>query len=222
LGARASIAYLPKARVLARLNTLYGMRLAAKGETQKAVDTWIAGVRFSQHLARGGTLIFSISASHALIADLRALAWAAQKGSLNQEQRNRGEACLKALPDTGFDWGEAMWHEASTVQVIIQDFKNASSGAAYYQELLSSPAPANFTIPNDAEVAAFYKFMASVEAALRLAPPQAQDKLKTLQESVRTLHPLFQALMPNLLRINSVRTQVQSSRQTLLQALSAT
>src|SRR6266446_7947629 len=34
LGPRASIAYVPKARVLARLNTLDGMRLAAKGDSQ--------------------------------------------------------------------------------------------------------------------------------------------------------------------------------------------
>ena len=47
LGPRASIAYVPKARVLARLNTLEGMRLAARRETQKAVDTWLAGIRFS-------------------------------------------------------------------------------------------------------------------------------------------------------------------------------
>ncbi len=47
-GPRASIAYVPRARVLARLNTLYGMRADAEGDTQKAVGTWLAGIRFSQ------------------------------------------------------------------------------------------------------------------------------------------------------------------------------
>src|SRR5260370_30957164 len=60
LGPRAAIAYVPKARVLARLNTLDGMRLAAKGASQRAVETWLAGIRFSQHLAKGGTWIFSL------------------------------------------------------------------------------------------------------------------------------------------------------------------
>src|SRR5262249_14532457 len=36
-GPRASIAPVVKARVMARLNTLYGMQLAAKGETRRAV-----------------------------------------------------------------------------------------------------------------------------------------------------------------------------------------
>jgi hypothetical protein len=43
-GPRASIAYAPRARVLARLNTLYGTRMAARGQTQRAVDTWLAFV----------------------------------------------------------------------------------------------------------------------------------------------------------------------------------
>src|SRR5690348_15444451 len=65
-GPRASIAYAPRARVLAKLNTLYGMRLAAKGDSQRAVDTWLSGIRFSQHLAQGGTLIFSLIAKMGL------------------------------------------------------------------------------------------------------------------------------------------------------------
>src|ERR1700737_2155768 len=42
-GPSASIAYVPRARVLARLNTLYGLRMAARGRTQEAIDTWLAG-----------------------------------------------------------------------------------------------------------------------------------------------------------------------------------
>src|SRR6266853_1642012 len=46
-GSRASIAYAPRARVLARLNTLQGIREMANGNSQAAVDTWRAGIRFS-------------------------------------------------------------------------------------------------------------------------------------------------------------------------------
>jgi hypothetical protein len=54
-GPNAAIDYAPRARVLARLNTLYGIRMAAKGEAQNAIDSWLAGIRFSQHLAKGGS-----------------------------------------------------------------------------------------------------------------------------------------------------------------------
>src|SRR5208283_420502 len=53
LGPNASIAYAPRARVLARLNTLYGMRLASKGDSQQALDAWLDGLQFSQHMAKG-------------------------------------------------------------------------------------------------------------------------------------------------------------------------
>src|SRR5262245_12606615 len=47
LGPRTPNPFVPNsARALARLNTLYGMRLAAKGDSAAAVDTWLAGIRF--------------------------------------------------------------------------------------------------------------------------------------------------------------------------------
>src|SRR6266446_7100065 len=105
LGPRASIAYVPKARVLARLNTLEGMRLAAKGDSQKAVETWLAGIRFSQHLTKGGSLIFSLVAKMGLISNFRALTQAAQSGALTDAQKKQIESVVRALPETGFDWG---------------------------------------------------------------------------------------------------------------------
>jgi hypothetical protein len=51
------MAYAPRARVLARLNTLEGMRQMVHGDSQSAVNTWLAGMHFSQDLARGGSLI---------------------------------------------------------------------------------------------------------------------------------------------------------------------
>jgi hypothetical protein len=65
-GVSASIAYAPRARALSRLNTLEGMRQLAAGNSQSATDTWLAGVRFSQDLARGGSLIFTLMAKNAL------------------------------------------------------------------------------------------------------------------------------------------------------------
>jgi hypothetical protein len=70
-GPQASVAYVPRARVLARLNTLYGMRMMSKGQTQDAVEAWLDGVRFSQDLAKGGTLIFKLVARRHTINEAR-------------------------------------------------------------------------------------------------------------------------------------------------------
>ncbi len=222
LGPRASIAYVPRARVLARLNTLDGMRLSAKGDSQKAVETWLAGIRFSQHLAKGGSLIFSLVATRGLTSSFRALTQAAQNGTVTDAQKKQIESVVRALAETGFDWGQALWYDADTsTDMTIKQMAQAASPAAYYLELTGVPAPDNFTVPKAAEIVVYHKLMNSAEEALRLPPEQASERLKTLQASVKTLHPFFQQIIPSFTRVNDVRVEVQAARQKLLQAVSA-
>ena len=217
-GPRASIAPIIKARVMARLNTLYGMRLAAKGDSQRALDAWLAGIRFSQHMAKGGSLIFALMAKMALLSNLNALGSAAQAGVLNDDERAQAIAAVSALPETGFDWGNALSNEETSLDVALREM--VASPKEYFQDIMGRPAPDGFTVPNASETAAFHKLMAWAEAAVRLPPNQAQERLKTLQGSVRSLHIFFQETIPNLVRINEARIQVQASRNSLLQALS--
>jgi hypothetical protein len=221
LGPAASIAYAPRARVLARLNTLYGMRLAAKGNTQKAVDTWLAGIRFSQHLAQGGSLIFSLIAKTTLLSDFHSLTQAAQSGSLTEAQRKQIVSAVRAVPETGFDWGQALWYEQDSLDLAVKRASEAADPSAYYRELVGERAPGNFTIPKASEVAAFHKTIGAAEMELRTPPAQAQDKLGALQDSVKSLHPLYQALTPSFTRVNESRIQIQAAREKLLQALSS-
>jgi hypothetical protein len=221
LGPAASIAYAPRARVLARLNTLYGMRLAAKGDTQRAVESWLAGIRFSQHLAQGASLIFSLIAKTALLSNFHALTQAAQSGSLTEVQRKEIASVVRALPETGFDWGQALWYEQDSLDLAVKRVSEAADPSTYYRELTGESAPANFTVPKTSEVAAFHKTIGSAETELRTPPAQAQDKLKALQDSVKSLHPLYQALTPSFTRVNDSRMQIQDARTKLLQALSS-
>jgi len=219
LGPRASIAYVARARVLARLNTLYGMRLAARGEKQKAVDAWLAGIRFSRHLASGGSLIFSLVAKMGLVSNFHALTQAAESGALSPRQKQQIEAATRALPDAGLDWGRALWYEEDPLNVGVKQMAEAVSPAAYYQEMMGSPAPENFALPTAAEIASFHKLMASAEDALRLPPDVASARLKTIQESARRLHPFFRDAMPSLTRINDARIETQAARVKLLEAV---
>jgi hypothetical protein len=221
LGPRASIAYVPKARVLARLNTIYGMRLAAKGDSQKAVDTWLAGIRFSQHLANGGSLIFSLVAKMGLISNFHALTQEAESGALSAEQKRQIEAAAHALPDTGLDWGQALRYEEDPLNVAIKQMSEAASPATYYQEMMGRPAPGNYVPPTSDEITAFHKLMASAEKALRLQPDAASEQLITIQESAKGLHPFFRDAMPSLTRVNDARIEVQLARAQLLKAVAA-
>ena len=221
LGPRASIAYVPKARVLARLNTLDGMRLAGKGDSQKAVDTWLAGIRFSRHLANGGSLIFALIAKMGLVSNFHALTHEAESGSLSAAQKKQIEAATRAVPDTGLDWGQALRYEEDPLNVAVKQMAETASPAAYFQEMMGKPAPDNFALPTAAEIAAFHRLMASAEAALRLPPDAASERLKTVQESAKALHPFFRDAMPSLTRVNDARTEVQVARALLLKAVAA-
>ena len=220
-GPSASIAYVPRGRVLARLNTLYGMRLAANGKTQEAIDAWLAGIRFSQHLARGGGLIFSLIAKMALLSNFNALAQAAQSGGWSNLERKQVEEVIRALPDTGFDWSEALWYEQSGLNIGAKQIFAAANPRKYYEEMMGHPAPAIFDAPNASDAAAYQKLMGAAEAILRLPPEQAQDRLRALQESVKTLHPFYRETTPSLSRINDARSEVQAAREQLLQTISS-
>jgi hypothetical protein len=221
LGPFASVAYISKARVLARLDTLEGMRLAAKGDTQKAVDTWLAGIRFSQDVAKGGTLIFSLVAKRAMTANFKALEQAAEAGKLSVKQKQQIETVVRSLPEDGLDWSKALWYEQDPLDIGVTKMAAAADPAAYYRGITGSPAPEGFTVPTSAEIAAYHKIMERAEEALRLPPKDAEEPLTKLQESMKTLHPFFRDLTPRLPRLNESRLELEAARRRLLHSLSA-
>ena len=219
LGANASIAYVPRARVLARLNTLYGMRMAAKGETQRAADTWLAGIRFSQHLAQGGSLIFALVGKTVLLSNFQALTQAAENGKLADVQKKQVAAVVQTLPETGFDWSAALLYEQAGLDVAAKELTQAANPRQYYEDVTGQPAPGILDMPDASDVAAFHNLMGAAENALRLPPEQAQQRLMALQESVKTLRPFYRQTTPSFTRINDARVEVQLARTTLLRAL---
>jgi hypothetical protein len=156
-----------------------------------------------------------------MVSNFRALTQAAQNGVLSGEQRKQVESAVRALPEAGFDWGQGLWYEEASLLVAVKQTAEASSPGAYYQEMNGKPAPENFTVPNAAEIAAFHRLMNSAEEALRLPPDKASERLKTLQESVQTLHPFFRQITPSFTRVNDARVEVQAARAQLLRAIAA-
>jgi hypothetical protein len=222
-GPRASIAYVPRARVLARLNTLYGIRADAKGDTLKAVGAWLAGIRFSQHLSHGGSLLSSLVAARTLTSNFHAISNAAEQGSksLSGRQRQEISTAVQQVPETGFDWGQALAYEESPQDVTVKQMRQANNLAQYFQELMGRPAPANFSAPDSDDTAAFHKLMKAAEEALRESPDTAQPRLQSLEHDVQGLHPFYREVTPSFTRINDSRKQVLEARQRLLSALNS-
>jgi hypothetical protein len=236
LGPRASIAYVPRARVMARLNTLYGIRLAARGNTQEALDTWLAGIRFSQHLAQGGSLIFALIAKMGLLSNFHALEQAAQRGELTQTERNEVEAVVRALPEAGFDWSTAWEFEQGSIQTGLKEIQNSPDPAKAYRDITGEPlspglavrrggtfiprgAPVVFPPFAASEFQTFEDYMSRIGAALDAKPDVAKDRIEALETERRTLPEVLQRFIPSPLRVNAARAELAAARQKLMQAL---
>ena len=216
-GAAASIAYVPRARVLARLNTLYGLRLAAKGDVHGAVDTWLDGVRFSQDLAKGGTLIFALVAKTALLSNLNALTQAAEKGTLPAADKAKVSAAVGALPETVFDWSQALFLEQYGIEIAIEEIKESANPSDHYQQLMGRPAPVSPATLSAPDAAAFTKVMSAAEQAMWLPPDKTDARLKTLQPALDALNPIYRQMIPSFTKVNDTRKRVVAAREKLLQ-----
>lgn len=189
LGPEAPIPHLAKARVLGRLNVLAGMRLAARGQTPEAVDRWLAGVRFSQHLAQGGTLISLFSAQSILLPTLQALA--GEVSRLNPESRAKVDAGVRALPETAFDWPDAMRREESALAtgVRLKLVPNVSA-----QDLV-----------------ALRTAVSQIADAMRLPPDRARAALASVK--------LGSLPYPSPIKVNEQRERIRAARQKVLDAV---
>jgi len=219
-GARASIAYAPRARALARLNTLAGMRQMAKGDSQSAVNTWLAGIRFSQDLVHGGTLIFALMAKATLLPNLRMLAGAARNGQLNEAEKTHVLASVRALPEDGFDWGAAWELESVTVEQTLEDLRRAPDPNASYQAMMGQTAPKQGLPPTIEDIEEYRHYAVAVQAALRRPPSEAKGVIDGLETQKSDLAIVEQNLTPNAQKVNRVREEVTTARADLLDVLS--
>jgi hypothetical protein len=189
LGPQAPIPHLAKARVLGRLGVLSGMRLAARGQTSEAVERWLATVRFSQHLAQGGTLISLFSAQSILIPTLRALA--SEVSRFDAESRTSVDAVVRLLPETAFDWPDAMRREESVLATGVR------------MKLVPDVTAQDLGTLRTA--------VSQIADALRLSPDRARAALAGVK--------LGSLPYPSPVKVNERREEIRAARQRVLDAL---
>lgn len=209
-----------KARALARLNTLQGMRLVARGDVQGAVNTWLAGIKFSRDLAKGGTLIFHLIARATMLSDLNALKKAGESGALDAKSRATASAALSALPATGFDWGRAWEMEAEFIANGWSAILKSNDPKTKYKKIMKDDLAGNAKLPTLAELEEFRKFMGEVAAVLRMPSGEARGRLQALRERESAINPLIRNFIPSFEKVNANREEMQSARDAALKALS--
>ena len=220
-GVRAALPNLSRARVMAKLNQLAGMREMAKGDFQAAVTTWVAGVRFSQHLATGGPLIFALVAKSALLPNLRILTSEIQKGRLSDGQKKQVFTGLKGLREDGFNWGAAWGLEELTLEQFLAELRSAPNPRTAYESVMGEPMPSGAGVPTLEDAEKFRKYMVSVQTALNLPPQTTKTRLVALETQKRSLSEAIQRLIPSAQKLNDARLETLAARKELIEAVAS-
>jgi hypothetical protein len=218
-GARASVAHLMRARVLARLNTLYGMRLMAKGQSQPAVEAWLDSVKFSQDVGNGGPIIFQLIGHTLLVSNYRAMTQAANAGKLSETEKAEIARAVHAKSVDVFDWSAAYRLEEASGEMFVNEVRTAKDPASAYQAVMGQPMPAGFKPPSEAEMTAYRELTARAEAALRTPPADAQGSLEKLQSEIEHSQDIPAITVPSLVKINEARARVVAAREALLKSV---
>ena len=219
LGDAMPLAHLSKARVLARLNALYGVRQMDKGEVEPAINTWLAGLRFAQDVEKDLSLIGLLSAKPAYLANLHLLAQAVQKGLISTELHNRIKAGLQQLPAEGLNWSEPIAFEAWADTESLKRLAHAKDFQETYKESFNKPPAESEKPPSPADIADFQAYMRDMIAAFQRPPDQTQERMTALAPRLKNMNPTVQAIVPNYQRLNDTRKEVSSELQTLHKAL---
>lgn len=220
-GPRAPIAYLAKARVMARLNTLQAMREIAAGNSGSAVERLLAGVRFSAHQAKGGSLMSTLTAKSTLLPNLRILTTEATSGHLSAVQKKQIITAVKALPEDGFDWVAAWAMEELAIESFFAELRTSTAPKVTYQASMGEAMPEGTAVPSSKDLSGFRAYMAGVRAALKLSPDAARARLETLGAQRRALNELTRRLTPAPQKVNESRSELVGARKALLEVLEA-
>jgi hypothetical protein len=218
-GSAMSIGHLPKARVLARLNALYGARQMAKGDTAGAVNTWLAGLRFAQDVEKDIGLIGVLSAKPAFLANLHLLTQAVQGGAVNAELQSKIRSQLQKLPNEGLNWIDSIKAETWAGEDGLKYLANAADFQKAYKESFSYPPPQPAQPPTPADIAGFREYMSDVIAAFRLPYARTQERLSAITVRTKSMNPAVQSVIPSYQKMNDTRKQVSDDLQMLSKAL---
>src|SRR5579871_172369 len=218
-GPWTSIAMLPRAHVLARLNTLYGIRELSLGHTQAAVDAWIAGFRFSEDLAKGGSMAFAAAARGNLREKMHTLAYAVNQGRFNASQKKQLRAAISAMREDGVDWSLAWQMESLGMHVLAVELRQSAKPKSFYESLMGDAAPGDCLRPTDEQLKPFDAYLADIASALKLPPPAAKQRIAELEGKKQTICEALRRAIPNASRSNDERADTIAQRKSLLDAL---
>ena len=222
LMAEAPIANVARARALARLNVLHGLRLWQQGRRTDAVEAWLAGVRFSRHIAADGPWLSVLVASGSLRAHLGALTRAAGEKKLEPAIAARIEQEIAALPEAGFDWSVAARIESEGSSALASHLERSADPqpllSQYFQDV-ALPADRQALRETLRRTRELNDELRPRLVAAFQAPPESAREMTRELDARANQDPLLGHMWPRSERINQSRGEVAQARAELLALL---
>jgi hypothetical protein len=219
--ADAPIANVPRARALARLNVLHGLRLWQQERRPEAVEAWLAGIRFARHIAEGGPLLSALVSTGSLRAHLGALTRAVGERKLDPASVARLQREIAALREDGIDWGAVARQESENVSASLAALERAHDPVAMLRKYFPDEPTAD---PGAVRAAARRVRALNDELRPRLVAA-FQAPYEDAREALRELDaragqdPLLRRTWPSSARVNESRRDLAQARAELLAAL---
>jgi hypothetical protein len=217
-GERTPVWFLMRARRLAQLNGFEGIREMAHGDSQAAVNTWLAGLKFGQDVSRSGPVIVALVAGAMILDNLQPLRDSARQGKLSEEEKKELSAFVKAMPEDGFDWGLAWGVEYAIGEQFLQQLRTSSNPKALYKKD-GYGGPKRGIPPTTEEIRAYEEYMLASQAALREPLSNARARADDLESKMRRLGEPEQLKATDFSQSNDARGRVATQHEELMQAL---
>src|SRR5262249_1133007 len=152
------------------------------GDSLHAVDAWLAGIKFSQHLAQGGTLLSTLVAKSVLISSVNAIAQASRHGSLSPREKSVALKAIQPLPACGLNWSAAWNLDAFATEQGVESITTSKDRKLAYENIFGEPMPSTVVLPSGELLKDLRAYMANVGVALRLPTEQSEVRLRELDQ----------------------------------------
>lgn len=103
-GAAMLLVHLASARKIAKLNVLHARQHLAQGRPSEAIEAFLVGFRFADHVWRDGTLITALVARAISKLTIRPLFLAIEQGGLDAEALAPVDRAMRETPPYWYDW----------------------------------------------------------------------------------------------------------------------
>jgi hypothetical protein len=164
-------------------------------------------------------LISTLSGWSTLRSTLGAVERTSTAGTLDAAGRQRLSDAIRALPETGFDWGRAIRNEGRVLDAWIARMQKEGDFWKSYEQTTQRSVPGGMNPPGPADVAAFAGYIAQAADVLGQRPDTASLALPALEKNQASLHAVYRGLIPSLTRINQTRAEIKRALEKTMSAL---